>query len=142
MGENRRPITLRDGSVFIDGVKVLDACKIKIVYTPEVWEGKYLGDKGTNRRWIGRDITGSLTEYKSTNWLREKINEYEKTGKTPEMTIQGIREDPGSDYYDTLGDERVTAMGVVLTGDIPLIELDTDGDVVKEEISFGAKRIA
>lgn len=41
----------------------------------------------------------------------------------------------------TSGSETVTCVGCVPTGDINLIEMDTDGDVVKESITFGAKRI-
>ena len=55
MGENRTPLSLKEGHIYIDGVEVMDAVKLTIVYTPTVWSGKMLGDKGTNRRWLGRD---------------------------------------------------------------------------------------
>lgn len=142
MGENRKPLSLKEGKVYIDGIEVIDAAKLSIVYTPAVWSGKMLGDKGTNRRWLGRDITGSIDEYRTTPRFLNIIKQYEKTGKTPEMTIQGIRTDTDSDYYEISGSESITVTGVVITGDINLISLDTDGDVVKDTISFGAKNIA
>ena len=56
--ENKRPLSVTNGRVYIDGVMVADCCKYSAVFTPKVWEGKALGDPGTNRRWIGYDITG------------------------------------------------------------------------------------
>lgn len=142
MGENKKPLSLKEGNVYIDGIKVLDAVTLNIVYTPTVWSGKMLGDKGTNRRWLGRDITGTITEYRTTAWMKDIVQRYEKSGITPEMTIQGTRTDKDSDYYEVSGSETVTVTGVVLTGDINLMSFDTDGDVVKDSIAFGAKNMS
>ena len=101
-----------------------------------------LGDKGTNRRWLGRDITGTLDEYRTTPRFNNIVAKYENDGITPELTIQGIRVDKDSDYYELSGSESVTLTGCVLTGDITLLSLDTDGEVVKDSISFGAKHIS
>jgi hypothetical protein len=95
-----------------------------------------------DRRYVGRDITGTMDEYRSTKWLREVVDSYERDGITPELTIQGIREDKDSDFYSEFGEgEIVTITGAVLTGDINLIDLDTDGELVKDSISFGAKNM-
>ena len=141
---NKSPLSAREGKVYIDGTLVADACKFQLVFTPNVWEGKALGDPGTNRRWIGYDITGTIEEWKTTNLWKTKIKEYLDSGKTPELTIQGICDDVNSDYYIANGkvNDTITAMGCVLTGDIPLMDLDTDGEVVKESIKFGAKKLA
>lgn len=140
-GVNKNHISLKEGSAFIDGVKVLEAIKLSVVVTPEVWSGRSLGEKGKSRRWLGIDVTGSLSEYKSTPWYKEKVNEYIKTGKTPEMVIQGIQDDKNSDFNEKYGSETVTLKGCVLTGDIPILDLDTDGEVVKNQVSFGAHDI-
>lgn len=139
---NKSPLSAREGKVYIDGMQVADACKFKLVFTPKVWEGKALGDPGTNRRWIGYDITGEITQWKTTPMYKKKVMEYIKTGRTPELTMQGISEDVNSDYYEINKGDTVTAVGCVLTGDISLMDLDTDGDVVTENIKFGAKNIA
>lgn len=34
MGENRKPLSLKEGHIYIDGVEVMDAVKLTIVYTP------------------------------------------------------------------------------------------------------------
>jgi hypothetical protein len=70
------------------------------------------------------------------------VNGYIKNGVTPEMTIQGVQTDVNSDFYANNKSEKVTCVGCVPTGDINLIDMDTEGDVVKESITFGAKRIA
>lgn len=142
MGENKHAISLRNGTVTIDGIQVMEASKLQIRYKPEVANYKSLRDRGTNRRWIGRDITGTIEEYRSTSWLLEKVKEYEEKGTTPELTIQGQREDTDSDYYDEVGIETVTVTGCVIDSEIPLMDLDTDGEFVKDSITFGAKNMS
>lgn len=139
MSENKRPINVRDGIVTIDGLTILDGVSFSCVFTPDMWSGRTLGERGMNRRWLGFDITGALKEFRSTPWLREKVKEYMKTGKTPELKMQGIVTDEGSDYFDTYGKDSITLIGCVLTGDISLIELDTGGDAKQDDVKFGAK---
>lgn len=141
MGVNRRRASAREGSVYLDGNKVLGAVKFELLYTPEVSETRSLGERGVSRRWLSRDITGTISQYKSTPWLREAVKKYEASGETPEFTIQGISEDTNSDYYDNYGTDTITAVGCVLTGDIPLASLDSEGDLIMEEIEFGAHAI-
>lgn len=136
---NKSPVSMREGHVYLDGSLIADSCKLNVVFTPKVWEGKTLGERGTNRRWLGYDITGTIEEWKTTPLYKKQILEYIQTGKTPEFTIQGISEDKNSDYYENNGgNDVVTLIGCVPTGDITLMDLDTDGEVMKESIKFGA----
>lgn len=139
--ENRHAISLRDGTVTLDGVQMLEASKMTVRYKPEVKDYKSLRDKGKNRRWVGRDIEVTIEEYRSTSWLLDVMKEYEENGTTPEFKIQGQREDKDSDYYDVVGIETVTCTGCVITSDIPVFDLDTGGDFVKDSITFGAKNM-
>ena len=139
---NKSPLCAREGKIYIDGTLVADSCKFQLYFTPKVWEGKTLSEKGTNRRWIGYDITGTLEQWKTTNMWKKKVLEYIKTGATPELKIQGICEDKHSDYYDINKGDSITAIGCVITGKIALMALDTDGDVVKDSIEFGATDLA
>lgn len=139
---NSSPLSAREGKVYIDGVLVADSCKFKVVFKPDVWSGKQLSEHGTNRRWIGYDIEVQITQWKTTRMYRTMIDKYLKSGITPEMTIQGVQTDANSDFYVKNKSEKVTCIGCVPTGDINLIDMDTDGDVVKEDITFGAKKVA
>lgn len=139
---NSRPLSAREGKAYIDGVVVYDACKFKIVFKPDVWEGKQLSEQGTNRRWIGYDIEVTLEEWKTTNRYKDMVDKYLKSGVTPELTIQGIQTDKNSDFYDRNGSNKITCVGCVPIDDISLSDMDTDGDVVKDSVKFGAKRIA
>lgn len=141
MEYNKSPISLREGKVFIDGVECFDGIKANIKFTPDVWTGRQLGEKTPSSRWLGYSITGSITRRRSTPWLKEVIQKYIDSGETPELTIQGIMDDKGSDYYKEHGSETITAVGCVLTGDINLIDLDTDGNVLDDVIGFNAKDI-
>ncbi|MGN0332172.1 MAG: phage tail tube protein [Lachnospiraceae bacterium] len=142
MEENRRHISLRQGKVARDGEVMLDTCKIDITYKVEVSETKSLGEMGTNRKWIGRDVEVVVEEYRANDNAKKMIEDFESTGKTPEYTIQGIRDDHDSDYYDKYQkDEVVTVTGCVPKGDISALNLDMDGDVVKDTITYGGKKI-
>lgn len=141
MEYNKSPVSLREGSVFLDGVEVMDCVKCEITVTPDVWTGKQLGERTDSSRWLGAKITGNMTRRRSTPWLKDKITEYLKTGATPEFTITGIMDDKNSDYYKDHGKDTVTAVGVVLTGDIPLTRLDSAGEIVDDAITFNAKDI-
>ncbi len=139
---NRAPLSAREGKVFLDGTLIADTCKFKVVFKPDVWSGRQLSESGTNRRWIGYDIEVTIEEWKTTRRYRTMIDEYLKSGKTPELTIQGVQTDENSDFYASNKGETVTCVGCVPTGDMNLIDMDTEGDVVKESITFGAKRLA
>ncbi len=138
---NKRRMSLREGKVFLDGLKVLDSVKFDIFFKPEVATSRALGEAGTSRRYLGYDITVNLTEYKSTPWIKEAIKKYLKTGATPEFVIQGIQDDRNSDYYDEHGSDTITCKGCVLTGDIPLMALDSGGEYVQNSVTFGANEM-
>lgn len=141
MGVNKRRMTLREGKVFLDGVKVIDSKKLSVKFKPDVATSRALGERGTSRRYLGYDVSIDMTRYKSNPWLKAAALEYIKSGKTPEFTIQGIQDDKGSDYYEEYGSETITCNGCVLTGDISILDLDTDGEYVEEAVSFGAVNI-
>jgi len=138
---NASPISLRMGKIFLDGVAIADGVACNIVATPDVWNGRQLGDKTPSSRWLSMAYSGSITRRRSTQWLKEKIAEYKATGRTPEFTIQGYMNDKGSDYYDAHGADLTTAVGCVLTGNITLADLDSQGDVVTEVLTFNAKDV-
>ncbi|QIB26102.1 phage tail tube protein [Caloranaerobacter azorensis] len=135
---DRNRMSLREGKVFIDGEQILDLVKCEIYFTPEVVESRSVGQKGKSRRYLGYDITGSITEYKSTPWIKEIIKKYKQTGATPKLTIQGIQDDLNSDYGQAYGSDKITVVDAVLTGDLPLLMLDSEGELVQNEIEFGA----
>ena len=138
---NKNPISLKEGSVFIDGLVVADSVTCNINFTPQVWTGRQLGERSPSSRWLGYQISGNITRRRSTNWLAVKIKEYLASGATPEITIQGVMSDENSDYYAAHGTDVVTCVGVVLTGDLPLTRLDSNGEVVDDNIAFNAKEI-
>ena len=141
MEYNHAPISLREGHVFLDGVEIADSITCTINFTPEVWSGRQLNELTPSSRWIGYAVTGTIGRRRSTRWLEEKISEYMSSHETPEMTIQGIMDDPNSDYYKTYGASTVTCVGCVLTGDLPLTMLDSGGEVVEDSLGFNAKDV-
>lgn len=138
---HKNPISLREGKVFLDGLEVYDSVKCEIKFTPDVWTGRQLGDRSASSRWLGYSITGSITRRRTTPWMKQTIQGYIKTGKTPELTIQGIMNDEGSEYYANNGSDTVTVVGVVLTGDLMLISLDAEGQVLDDVMGFNAKAV-
>ena len=111
MSENIKPLSLAEGKAYLDGEEVMDLSKMTIRFNPKV------------------------ASYKVA------VKKYIKDGLTPEFTIQGVRSDPDSDYYASVGSESVTVTGAVITSEIPLMDIDTDGEVVKESITFGGRAV-
>lgn len=138
MEHNRSPMSTRDGKGFIDGIEVMDGVAMTITFTPEVWTGRQLGDKTPSTRWLGYSITGSITRRRNNRFLREVVMKYRREGKTPELTITGIMADECSDYHQQFGNDAITAVGCVPTGDITLIKLDANGDILDDVIAFNA----
>lgn len=141
MEYNKNPISLREGKVFIDGVESMDSVKCEIIFAPDVWTGKQLGEQTDSSRWLGYKITGSITRRRSNDFLKEAVKKYQGSKATPEFKIQGIMDDKNSDYYAKHGSNVVTAVGCVLTGNLPLTALDSGGQVVDDVIAFNAKDI-
>ena len=49
--------------------------------------------------------------------------------------------DAGSEYFANNGSDTVTVVGVVLTGDLSLLNLDADGQILDDVMGFNAKAI-
>ena len=138
---NLNPIMMTEGEMTLDGVVISDNVKCEIKFTPDVWTGKTLGERTPSSRWKGCNITVSVTRRRTTPWEKDIVKKYLSTGATPEMTIQGIMTDKGSDYYSQYGTDTVTAVGCVPTGDIILLGLDADGAELNDTITFNAKNV-
>ena len=90
MEYNKNPISLREGKIFIDGVECVDGVNCTIKFTPDVWSGKQLGERTNSSRWLGYNITGTITRRRSNNWLKTKNQgDTLRREQTPEMKIQG-----------------------------------------------------
>ena len=142
MEYNMSPISLKEGKIFVNGVECGDGFNINIKFTPDVWTGSVLGRRGKSSRWLNGAYSGTMTRGRTNAFIKDAITHYMETGETPEITIQGIQNDKGSDYYAETGKvETVTAVGCVLTGDLTLLNLDADGDIFKDTINFNAAEV-
>lgn len=138
MTYNKSPISMKEGKIFIDGQEVVDSVECKITFTPQTASARFLGNSGKSTRWLGYDIKAVVVRGRTNAFLKDMISKYKRTRITPEYTIQGIMDDPGSDYVaDGNGPIVVTAVGCVPTGDIDLIHSNTDSnDFLKDTINF------
>lgn len=136
---NTRPISIRQGKIFIDGVEAADSVSATGTFTPDTWSGKQLGDYSNSTRWLGYNITVALSRHRSNPWIKEVIKKYQETHKTPEITIQGIMDDCDSDFFDKYGNDVCTFVGCVPTGAMPLTALDSNGDIVTDSLTFNAR---
>lgn len=136
---NTRPISLRQGKIFIDGIEAADSVSATGTFTPDTWSGKQLGDYSNSTRWLGYNLTVTVTRHRSNPYTKEVIKKYQNTHKTPEITIQGIMDDPDSDFFDKYGNDVCTYIGCVPTGAMPLTALDSNGDVVTDSLTFNAR---
>ena len=141
LDHNRQAISLREGKVFIDGVEAMDSVTCTINIPPDTSSSRQLGDITPSTKYLGATISGSITRRRSTPWLKETMKRYLQTKRTPEFTIQGLMDDPNSDFAVNHGSDLVTCVGCVITGDVPLTRLDGNGDIVDDVVNFVAKNI-
>ena len=139
MDYNVRPISIRDGKIIIDGVEAADSVSASGVFTPDICSGKQLRAQSNSTRWLGYNITVARTRHRSNPGIKDVIKKYKDTGKTPEITIQGIMCDGDSDFFDKYGNDVCTFVGCVPTGAMPLTALDSNGDIVTDSLTFNAR---
>ena len=111
----RNHIDCSQGRAFLDGEECLDAVSFSIVFSPVTSSTKTLGHTGEDTRWKGHTIKVTLSEYRSTDWIKQAIKNYLENKVTPNFTFQGICTDEQSDYYKDYGGQAVTVTGCVPT---------------------------
>ena len=131
----RNHIDCSQGRAFLDGEECLDAVSFSIVFSPVTSSTKTLGHTGEDTRWKGHTIKVTLSEYRSTDWIKQAIKNYLENKVTPNFTFQGICTDEQSDYYKDYGGQAVT------TGDITVLSHDVNSDFVQDSITFNCKDI-
>ena len=137
----RNHIDCSQGRAFLDGEECLDAVSFSIVFSPVTSTTKTLGHTGEDTRWKGHTIKVTLSEYRSTDWIKQAIKNYLENKVTPNFTFQGICTDEQSDYYKDYGGQAVTVTGCVPTGDITVLSHDVNSDFVQDSITFNCKDI-
>ena len=137
----RNHIDCSQGRAFLDGEECLDAVSFSIVFSPVTSSTNTLGHTGEDTRWKGHTIKVTLSEYRSTDWIKQAIKNYLENKVTPNFTFQGICTDEQSDYYKDYGGQAVTVTGCVPTGDITVLSHDVNSDFVQDSITFNCKDI-
>lgn len=135
----RNHIDCSQGRAFLDGEECLDAVSFSIVFSPVTSSTKTLGHTGEDTRWKGHTIKVTLSEYRSTDWIKRAIKNYLENKVTPNFTFQGVCTDEQSDYYKDYGGQTVTVTGCVPTGDITVLSHDVKSDFVQDSITFNCK---
>ncbi len=142
MAENANRILLNKGRAYCNGEVIFDGIKCEINVSPTVTQSRSLGERTSSRRWAGVEYPVTVSEYRTTSRTKDYIKAYQETGLAPELTIQGVQDDEGSDYVKANGADIVTATGCIITSDIGLINLDASStDHVVDEITMNAKNI-
>ena len=137
----RNHIDCSQGRAFLDGEECLDAVSFSIVFSPVTSSTKTLGHTGEDTRWKGHTIKVTLSEYRSTDWIKRAIKNYLENKVTPNFTFQGVCTDEQSDYYRDYGGQTVTVTGCVPTGDITVLSHDVNSDFVQDSITFNCKEL-
>lgn len=135
----RNHIDCSQGKAFLDGEECMDAVSFSIVFSPVTSSTKTLGHTGEDTRWKGHTIKVTLSEYRSTDWIKQAIKNYLENKVTPSFTFQGVCTDEQSDYYRDYGGQTVTVTGCVPTGDITVLSHDVNSDFVQDSITFNCK---
>lgn len=124
-------ISAKEGRFFLDGEEVLNGIKLELDIEKEKVEIKRLGKRMTGHKAIGLSGSGSITEYKATSKWAKMLQKYKDKGIDTYLTGVAILEDKASGR----GTERISLFGINIDS-ATIINLDAEGDVIKDEISF------
>lgn len=134
-------ISLTEGRIIVDGEVRTNAISAKATFTINTVAVKALGARNEGNKPTGYKIAGSLVQYKVSRWLIDICKEYQNTGILKPFDLQGVIEDKASMYYRENGVTRDTFVNCMLTGDIPIFDINSQGETMTEEISFTAEKI-
>lgn len=136
------PMLKTEGKLFIDGEEFAQAKKVLIKVSLNNSTSKPLGVKTEKTRTTGYKITVEVGMYKTNKFGASIVKNYLDKGLTPEFTIQALNNDRGSDFFKQYGNDVVTVVGCVPTGDINLLDLDSSStDYVEETINFNGYQL-
>lgn len=127
-----------EGKVFVSGEEITSSVNFSVNGDIATSEINILGSNVTGDKQGKVKITGTITQYKATPWLREYFKKVKSGEEVPPIQMQGVVEDKSSYYYKRNGVERIQVIDVILTGTIPLFALDAEGDIIQEEVNFTA----
>lgn len=97
-----------------------------------VSERKILGNRMTQNKVTGAKGTGSITMYFNNAELLKEVQNYLKTGKYPEISIQAYNDDPSS----SVGRQEVVLRNVIINK-LLAVKIDTDSeDGITQESDF------
>lgn len=134
-------ISMTEGKIIVDGEVRTNGISAKAAFTINTVTVKALGARSEGNKPVGYKITGTLTEYRATRWLIDICKEYQNTGVIKPFNLQGVIEDKTSMYYRENGTTRDTFVNCMLTGDIPILDINAQGETMTEEINFTAEKI-
>ncbi|WP_300855446.1 phage tail tube protein [uncultured Clostridium sp.] len=124
-------ISAKEGRFFLDGEEVLNGIKLELDIEKEKVEIKRLGKRMTGHKSVGLSGSGTLTEYKATSKWSKMLQKYKDKGIDTYLTGVAILEDKSSGR----GSEKISLFGINIDS-ATIINLDAEGDVIKDEIPF------
>ncbi|KGK88041.1 phage tail tube protein [Clostridium sp. HMP27] len=131
MWESKNAISAKEGRFFLEGEEVLNGIKLEVEVEKEKVEIKRLGKRMTGHKSVGLSGSGTITEYRATSKWIKVLQRFKDTGEDVYLTCVAITNDTASGR----GAEPITLYGVNIDS-LTLINMDAEGDVIKDEIPF------
>lgn len=121
------------GYAVIDGERfnLINAINITAEYEKQKAEINTLGKMATGHKTVGISYSGSATFEYNSSMYRKYLYRYKETGEDLYFDLQLVNDDPDS----AAGRQTIILKGVNLDSGI-LAQMDGEGDVLTEEISF------
>lgn len=129
--ESGNTISAKEGRFFLDGEEVLNGIKLEVEIEKEKTEIKRLGKRMTGHKSIGLSGSGTITEYKATSKWIKVLQSFKDKGVDVYLSGVAIIEDKASGR----GSEKISLYGINIDS-ATIINMDAEGDVIKDEIPF------
>lgn len=130
------PISSHNAGLFKNGVHMTECTGFEINSTIETKESRVIGQQATKPRVRAVKHGGKIKFYKRNRWLYEYVLAAQNNQYVEPFDLQGVVDDPGSDFGREVGTEIVTVKNCTLTGALPVMSSDTSCDDVEYSVDF------
>ena len=135
------PISSHQAGLYINKKHQTNCVGFKAQGTVDTKESRVIGQQTTKPRVRGVKFSGELRFYKASPWLAKYLMDVQERQFKQEFEIMGVLDDDPSDFGKQFGKQIVTLTGCVLTGDIVIMESDTNCDDEEEVVQFLAEKL-
>lgn len=135
------PVSSHQAALYMNGQHQTNCIGFKAVGTVDTKESRVIGQQTTKPRVRAVKFSGEMRFYKNSPWLAEYLKNVMQHQYTAAFDLMFFMDDDGSDYFKKFGKQKIQLTGCVITGDVTIMESNTNCDDLEETVQFMAEKM-